>query len=60
MRGDPFDLGGVKISGKEKTGSKKKLNKHDKTNTKKGGRNLMDKFGLYGSPLLYSVYRDAK
>ena len=30
-------------------------NQHDKTNTKFGGRSLMDKFGLYGSPLQYST-----
>ena len=30
-------------------------NQHDKTNTKIGGRCLMDKFGLYGSPLQYSA-----
>ena len=60
IRGDPPDLWGVKISGKENTDSKFQnktcfCNQHEKTNTKMGGRSLMDKFGLYGSPLLYCL-----
>ena len=59
IRGDPSDLGGIKISGKEKTGSEKeKKNLITNTNTtqtqKMGGISLMENFGLYGSPLLYS------
>ena len=48
--GDPSDLreDGIK-------NNKEKLfwNQHDKTNTKMGGRSVIDSFGLYGSPLLY-------
>ena len=58
-RGDPSDLGGGGQNFRQVedglTNQKENLfwNWHDKTNTKMGGRSLMNKFWLYGSPLLW-------